>query len=942
MGFDRTPFREEAAVSVASLLFSLLIALPLLGVATPAAAAMLEGPVMRASDSMELRGALQHGKLDRLTDLARSHDDTGSLLARGYLAELEGDLERAARFARVAHNQAVDDQQRFAAALAEARILRASGEWKKAEERLRGVLSEHADAHQIRVELGALLIDRGKGSEAETVLETMSRAFNSGRIDGADGLYALGRAMSLLGSFKDANHAFQLAYEKDSDHLPGLVRWGQLFLSKYNTADAEKTFKDALEVNEKHPGALIAMARVSMETSNYYDEARQYLRRAAEVFPASPMLKLTRAEIAIYDGDWTEAMGLAEEVLKAHPKHLEALALKAAVHYLNDDLGGFAETKQRALELNRNFAEIYTRTAEFAVLVHRYREGVELHRKALDVRAEFGEALLGLGIGLSRLGRIEEAVSALQRAFDADPYNVRAYNMLEFFDKKMPNYRTFRRDGFLLRAHASEAPVIESIVGPLVDESMEVYRSKYDFEPADELSVEIYPDPKSFGVRTVGLPHISPHGVCFGRVVATRSPSDGNFNWKQVVWHEMAHVFHIQESGYRVPRWFTEGLAEYETNVKDPAWIRHHEPRIAAALRDEEIPSIVELDRRFTQAKSYVDILQAYHLSSLVIHFIVQEWSFQKINRMVEGFKEEIKTRRVIRNSLDVSIEEFDERFRGWLADRLTGFENQLLIDLKTLPTAEELEESTRPSGRDGWYHARMAVARLRAGESEAATTAMEKALKLGNGEAKVEYVASAFYATRGRSRKAYEHGLAVLEAGRDDYGLRLRLGRLAQVLEELEAAEVHLRAAIQLYPDGSGAWKQLLGIAESTGKRSLKRRAVRRLFELDQTSPMAARRLTELAVASRDWQVAKEGVERWLAIQPFEPTLHRHRIEISMKVDRTDDAVESWDLLAKLRSDAAGEIYRKGVGQLEEAGHREAADRLAGLARDAGVELDR
>src|SRR5690606_16602710 len=97
---------------------------------------------------------------------------------------------------------------------------------------------------------------------------------------------------------------------------------------------------------------------------------------------------------------------------------------------------------------------------------------------------------------------------------------------------------------------------------------------KYEFEPDKPISVEIFADLESFSVRSVGLPAISPQGICFGKVITARSPSEGTFNWAQTVWHELAHVFHIQLSDSRVPRWFTEGLAEYETIVARKEWKR--------------------------------------------------------------------------------------------------------------------------------------------------------------------------------------------------------------------------------------------------------------------------------------------------------------------------------------------------------------------------------
>ena len=60
---------------------------------------------------------------------------------------------------------------------------------------------------------------------------------------------------------------------------------------------------------------------------------------------------------------------------------------------------------------------------------------------------------------------------------------------------------------------------------------------------------------------------IGVQGVCFGKVVTALSPRGGPFNWEQIVWHELAHVFAVQRSRSRVPRWFTEGLSEDRKSV---------------------------------------------------------------------------------------------------------------------------------------------------------------------------------------------------------------------------------------------------------------------------------------------------------------------------------------------------------------------------------------
>ena len=107
----------------------------------------------------------------------------------------------------------------------------------------------------------------------------------------------------------------------------------------------------------------------------------------------------------------------------------------------------------------------------------------------------------------------------------------------------------------------------------------------YMFAPTVPVHVEMYASREHFSVRTSGLPNIGIQGVCFGHVVAAMSPDSEPFNWGNVLWHELGHVFAIQLSKNHVPRWFTEGLSEYETMIRRPEWQRA--PRSRALRRAE-------------------------------------------------------------------------------------------------------------------------------------------------------------------------------------------------------------------------------------------------------------------------------------------------------------------------------------------------------------------
>lgn len=885
-----------------------------------------------------VEAAFAEGDYERADELSLRHDDVASLLVRARLAEFDDDLALAARFAKSAFERGVDDDEKARAKAAQGRLLKASGEWDQAEKELRAYLKEHPKAHPVRLQLGQLLLDRGKKAEGRAVLDQFSRFFNNGLLDTPQALRILGEAMWALNSFDDAHYAFEKMYEKDPKYVDGLVAWSELLLSKYNMADTQRTLKEALEVNDKHPGALVMMARLEMQSKNYFDDARAYLDRAEEVAPGDPRMLTTRAELSIFDSDCTEATKIADGILKKRPKYLDAYVIKAACRYLDDDDEGFEKVKKQALAIKPDFAELYTATAEYAKMVHRYVEVVELNREALALQTGYAPALLALGIGMSRIGQEDEGVRYLQKAFATDPYNVRAFNMVELYEKTMPDYDFTAYDKFKLRTHREQTEPLNVIVPPLVSEAIATFEKKYDFKAKDGLAVEIYPNPATFGVRSVGLPHISPHGICFGRVVITRSPSDGNFNWRQVMWHEMAHVYHIQKAQYRVPRWFTEGLAEYETNIKDPSWIRHHDREIVLMMDEDDLPSVVELDKRFTQARSYKGILRAYHLSSLVIHFIVEEHGFEAINKMLDEFPKQRQTGKVIKAALGVDVEEFDKKLEAWLRKRYSNFKNQFVVSIEAIPAARTIEQKLASKPRDAALRAKLAVALMREGKMDDAKSAIDHALRLGKDNSTVRYLAAVLALNEGKARDAYKHGEAILDAFKDGYELRVALGHTAMMLEKPKDARVHLEAATQLYEDGTEAWMNLLKLAESQPDAELAEEAERRLFELDQNNPLVARQRMKRMIEQEKLVEAMDAAERWVAIQPLEARAQRAVAKLSLQRNKPERAVKAYEVLVRVLPEEEKAVLLEAAEALEGAGYTEQAKSFSERAAQMGA----
>ncbi|MFU8802367.1 MAG: tetratricopeptide repeat protein [Bradymonadaceae bacterium] len=891
------------------------------------------------SSSPRFEDAWAHGDYETLRRLAQEYDDTPSLLARAWLSEMEGDLVQAGRFARAARQVAVSPSALVDADVAIAHYLRITGEWDEAEARLRKTIADHPALLPARLALGELLLERGDRSEAEIILETISNAYNQGRIDQSRDFASLGRALGLLGSYSDASYAFTRALRAEPHDLRARLFQGQLFLSRYNTAEAERAFKTILDQNPNHPDALVSMAKLEMTSDRDFDAAREYLMRARRVASGHPGIQLIEAELAIYDGDCHASLEFTSGLLDHRPKDLRALSLKAACHYILDDTEAYDAVRTLVDGIRKNDSRLLVETARFATLFHRYDEAVAIYREALKRVPDDPDALVGLGIGLSRTGHEEEALVVLRRAFAADSYHVRAYNMLEFYEKAMPDYVFVDHDRFSLRAHKSQYDVIEKLAVPVVEEALEEFNAKYRFEPDPYLAVEIYADAQAFAVRSVGLPNISPHGICFGKVVLSRSPSDGNFNWRQVLWHEMAHVYHLQIADSRMPRWFTEGLAEYETNVKDASWIRHHDQDIARAVFAGEVPSVLNLDKGFTHARSLYEMVVAYQLSSFAIHFIVENHGFDAIVAMLEAWGERLTNREVMEKVLKQTPKEFDAAFLAWLEHRYRFFANQMATHDPPPEPLDTLQAMVQSMPGDGYIQARLAMAHLRQGDAPSAKRELARAMGKAPDDVRVRWIAARMMLHMDRPADAYEHGQAILELHRDAYDLRVLMARAAMMREESVAAEVHFGAATELYPNGREAWQGLFGLARSRDDVLLAERALRRLFALDQNDPTVARRFAESALEAKTWDEACAAGERWLDIQPFEADSARAMGRAGLACGKEGQAAQAFELLLLLEARRVDEAYVWIVRQLTEAGFEDKAQEWAKRAREHGVD---
>ncbi|HWE31452.1 MAG TPA: tetratricopeptide repeat protein, partial [Polyangia bacterium] len=446
--------------------------------------------------------------------------------------------------------------------------LRRAGRYAEAEKMLAPAVQRDPRAFAARLSLGLVYRATGQRDLERAVWNRFYDDFESGAIDKKKSreLTYVAEAARYLGGWSDANDTFRDAVDADPSGKDGAranVEWAALFLEKYDAGHAEQSLQEALKILPKDDRAWAdahaLYARVKLE-QNDVPGAEREVEAALAVDPKNVAALDARAERQVGDEAWNDAVATAKRALAADPEDVGARTIVGAVAFLRDDKRAYEAERDRVLKTNPRAWEFFHGVAELCVKEHRYDEANALEKKALEIEPKSWVALAAIGSNWLRLGDDQKGLEALRAAWKRDPYNVRTYNLLQLFEDVIPKeYVLVDGTPFRFRVTKREEPVLLHYVKPFVQREYAELVARYHFKPEGPLTIELYANPEHYAVRTVGLPGLEALGVTFGKVVTGMSPMGGKFNWGLMLWHEVAHIFSIQMSRARVPRWFTEG-----------------------------------------------------------------------------------------------------------------------------------------------------------------------------------------------------------------------------------------------------------------------------------------------------------------------------------------------------------------------------------------------
>jgi tetratricopeptide (TPR) repeat protein len=704
------------------------------------------------------------------------------------------------------------------------------------------------EAAVARLRLAEMAMYTADRDAAFDVFDSFIDDYNGGRANSADELIAVGAAVAYLartnpGLMQDALRAFDEAAAISPNYPAPRIALGDLFRTTYQTPDAYEEYAAVLGRNPGHPDALLGRARAQHFDGN--PEAMLTARRALETNPNHPDALAFVARLTLEAEGSREARELAEDALDVDPTNLEALSVLAATYFLDEELAAFDGVVARLDAFAPAYGGLHGLVAEMAVSHRKYAEAVELGRTAL-ARDPGLHAVRGrMGMTMLRLGDLESGRREVERAFEGDPFNPWFKNTLDLADT-WAEFTTLETEHFEIFLPTAEA----DLLGPLLEETAEAawdgLVARYAYEPRTPVRVELYPSSADFSVRALGLAGLGALGVSFGPVLVMDSPSArpaGEFNWRSVLWHELAHTFHLEFTEHEVPRWFSEGLAMREQRVEDDRWGFKPSVTFFQAYDAGDMPALSNLTEGLVRPRFPGQVGLTYLQASYVFDWIEGSWGFETVRAFLEGYRDDRTTEQLVDDLLGMSMEEADEAFDLYLRDR---FEREFAS------TAGERDDEAMEDAAGG---------NLLFGDR--------------TDEASIRLLRNA------------------VEAFPESFRFRLALGQTLLGAGRLDEAETELREALRLFPAFPEEGGPLWGLAEIHEQRGETREAadaLRRLGYLGETQWAAPRREAELRRELGDLEGEIDALRRAAEVFPFERDLQLRRAEVA---EAAGDATE-------------------------------------------------
>jgi tetratricopeptide (TPR) repeat protein len=662
-----------------------------------------------------------------------------------------------------------------------------------ARRRLQQTIADGTVGREAILELGLLEMRHGERGAAKLRLQPL---VNQTSLNAPDDYFLLARAARASGEPFLANSAYNKV--EGSGRADIYAERGDLFMQFHQYGEAMTEYRKAVEADEKWVAAHVGAAR-ALATDDP-EAAAAAFEGAKKLAPESPEVWLLAAERALNADDAKAAKEALDRVATLRPDSVEEAALRAGVAYFERQPAAIDAAVARVKTLNPMSGEAFRAAGQAAARKYRFIDAADFAKKAVALDPDDAAAFAELGLYLLRTGDEADARVALEASWARDKSDVVTKNLLEMLDK-LDTFVVVPHNEFLFKFPKAEAEVLKPYAFPLADEAYQTFSTRYGFKPTGPILIEVFDKHDDFAVRTVGLMGMTGAlGACFGRVVTMDSPRarpPGDFSWQATLWHELAHVFTLQASQSRVPRWLTEGLSVYEEHRRTSSWGRELTIEFARTLQKGKNFGVKGMPDAFKHPQS---LSMAYFEASLVVEHLMDLKGEPALRALLKAYGEGLADAEALQAAYGQSMDQLHTSYTTFVQQRYKTLAEALAdppsqVDPRDVDALKARADAAPGNFYSQWLYGQAA---FRAEDFAAARPVLERAAQLAppaSGAASPRMMLAQIAEKQGdeaRARKelrdllAYDHtnivaarqlaALAAKASATEDQDLALRL----------------------------------------------------------------------------------------------------------------------------------------------------------------------
>jgi tetratricopeptide (TPR) repeat protein/tRNA A-37 threonylcarbamoyl transferase component Bud32 len=294
-------------------------------------------------------------------------------------------------------------------------------------ESARSLAPDNPSAYSLLAQIHTAEGDEAEAETARLQAVELAEAAASRRPDSVDAQLLLGDSLVAAGEYDRALEAYQAVSQLDPSS--GGALWGignvHYWRGEFELAEQAYTRWAELEPGNGTPFLLLGLLLAEQERT---EDAVAMLQRAAEKAPCDPSVPLVLGGLYATSGEYEQAIPAYEQAVSLDPQNADALYVLGTMYYLTDRLPDAGAALEQAVDADPRLAEAYNALAQVRSDEGDYEAAVTAWEQAIEEAPDEPAYYVALAGGLEKLGRLPIAQAAYEQALALkDDANTRVY-----------------------------------------------------------------------------------------------------------------------------------------------------------------------------------------------------------------------------------------------------------------------------------------------------------------------------------------------------------------------------------------------------------------------------------------------------------------------------------------------------------------------------------